>query len=249
MTAVPAALRAASRPARIGAVLAFALLIAVPTAFTLARDGSFRSTVEMRPVPRKGDLASVPPVGVTLAEYLRRALAGEGLRTGVVAELGFLTGAGQLRDALAIVAPAQRGPGVTAVAESPARARELARVAGLQIVAASSREVGAAVARRLAAVRGALAGAPAAVDRRTLRRRAAVLARLVAAPPARVFPAAAATKPPVTGLDRDLQRLLGGVPPRPEPAVVAISGAIAGLFAAVAILGLSARRARTRPPA
>jgi hypothetical protein len=248
VTAVLTALRAGSRPARIGAVLALALLIAVPTALTLARDGSFRSTVAMRPVPRKGALARVPPAGVTLAEYLRRMLASDALRTGVVAELGFLTGAGQLRDALAIVAPAQRDPGVTAVADSPARARELARVAGLQLVAASSREVGAAVAPRLAAVRGGLAGAPAAVDRETLQRRAAVLAKLVVAPPARVFPAAAPSKPPVTGLDRDLQRLLGSVPPRPQPAVVAISGAIAGLFAAAAILGLSARRARARSP-
>lgn len=223
-----------------------ATLTLLPAALTLARQAEFASKLVVLPAPQAQtrEFQRLLPLDSSHASYVARLLGSYPTLFGITTELKSFASPDELLRMLAVERTGL-GATVTARADTPQGARDLAVTAGLQLVAASSRETLSSAKSRRAAVSAEL--------RRALRRRRprlvrerAFLSRVVATPPSRVYPADHPTKPALRGVDALVDRLPGAFPPRPSPLLVALAGLLVSAF--VVLAGLSLARRRAPPP-
>jgi hypothetical protein len=208
------------------AIGSLALLTLLPLAASLARQKDFTSTQDLVRAQSSRQFAAVLPFPKG-GDYGRTQLRTKATRTGIAYGVPFLLSADQVKDRVSISGTPSAFLRVSARADTPARARELAHVAAQQLIAASSREVDRTATAELA---------------RGPRREVAFLRRTARDPPSRLALSGRTSKPSLSGLDRAIDRLPGKYPPRPSPIFVLLVGLLLGGGLGFGMLELAARR-------
>jgi hypothetical protein len=227
--------RGASRATRVGVVMAVLLLTVGPIAVTLLRAESYTSATTIS-LTASAERAGVEPPNPRT--FLTEALSLRDLQRGVAREVGWFDAPTDLPEHVS-VRPRREPDGytyrVTARAPRPEEAQELARAVAARLIAAGERGADFAQPLALARARRALASDGLAQgERRTLRRRAQLLAR------GDVQFFAPVASPATLAKERWLDRVVAVAPGdaiRPNALWVALAGLV--LAAAVALAAFS----------
>lgn len=225
-------------PSRVLAALLVLAVAGAAVAFTLARQPEYRAGVGVVAVER-GPLR--PAIG---PDYLRERLAAGRAELETRLERGGIDP--RLLDGVSIErAPRPRGAvALSAVAATPARARELLQLVLLQVDARSARELARQARRRLRSAEATVAAtATGTPERLAAERRVRGLRRYLAQPRSR-FGALTTIRVerPERWADRLARAAPGAFPARPSPVWAGIAGGLVGAALAAAIALLSRRR-------
>jgi len=219
--------RRAPRWARGAAVASSVVLLVLPLLLSLIREHDYSASVNIERTLESSTPAFERdlPFPEPSSTYVSRLLETKATRIGIAAELSYLVSPDDLVNAYSVDESSGPRATVTARADTPERARELAEITGLQLVAASSREVDAAAENRLQSGHG---------DE--------FLREASRNPPSRIFPATEPEVPDPHGIDKLVDELPGAFPPRPSPWLSLLVGLLAAAVAGWALLTLGAAR-------